>query len=152
MNEEQFSKTILADLKSNDISALERFEEFLNSKVEKYQKIGRTHEFIDILTFKLKQSKSTLDKAVLAEYIFGLIKKTIKKFNYDPKFVASQVKSLITYYKTRKDYDNAVKVLEFLIKNGITDEMGQKFHIQLDEMYRLNKKLKLKDKRVSKSV
>ncbi len=140
MNKQNFEDNVLGPLKADNISALDVFSDFQKSDMDLYDKIEMCHEFIDTLCFKLRESKSTMDKSVLAVYCFDFFKKTIKTFDYNPKFIAAQCKSLVTYHKNQKDLSTAIEVLEFLIQNGIADDDGHGYHIQLDELYRLRLK------------
>ncbi|MFC1586429.1 hypothetical protein ACFL5V_12850, partial [Fibrobacterota bacterium] len=90
--------------------------------------------------YKIKQSKCTMDKTILAAFLLNLFKNTIKSYGYNKKFIAAQFKALITFHKNQKDYDKAIEALELLVFHGITDDDSQNFHIQLDELYRLRKK------------
>ena len=140
MDAEELFKKNLKKLQEDDVSALNDFEQFHKSEMNIYDKIEFTHEFLDLLSFKLKQSKCPMNKDVLADYILRLFTKTIDKYEYNHKFIASQFKALVTYHKNNKNFDKAVEALELLILHGIIDDDAQRFHIQLDELYRLRKK------------
>lgn len=139
MDKNEFNVKIINKLKDEKIDALKFFEEFQESNIEFYQRVEWTHDFIDLLSFKIRESKSRMDKDVLSQYLFDFLKKTVPRYGYNPKFVAAQCKTLITYYKNNKDLDKAIEVLEFLIVQGITEDDTQGFHIQLDELYRLRR-------------
>ena len=138
----KFKKEVLEPLNGDDILAIESFKGFDFSKMDFYEHIELVHEYLDILAFKLKESKSILDKEILAQYVFEFLKKTIDTYDFNSKFVGYLGKTLVTYYKNQKNLDCAVEVLEFLIFNGITENSGLEFHIQLDEFYRLRIKRK----------
>jgi len=149
MDKKTFHNSIVKKLMQDDISSLDAFEAFQNEDTELYKKIEFTHEFLDVLCFKLKQSKSTMDKDILAAYLFKIFQQTFKAYRYNLKFISSQFKSIVTYYRNHKQYSKAIQVLEFLIQHGITDNDSEGFHIQLDKMYRkrikFEKKLRMKD-------
>jgi hypothetical protein len=140
MEEKASIKNILNKLRENDISALEDFNLFQKAEMDIYTKIELTHEILDLMSFKLKQSKCLMDKEALADYILNVFKKTINTYEYNPKFIASQFKALITFHRNNKDYDKAIGALELLVYYGITDDDSQRFHIQLDDLYRQRKK------------
>ncbi len=140
MTKEEFDADYLEALRNEDVTVFERFEEFQKSSINAYTKIEWTHEFLDLLSFKLRESRCKMDKEFLAQYILSFFRKTIKNYDYNSKFVGSQIKSLVTYYRNRRELDKAIESLEFLIQNGIVDDDGQGFHIQLDDLYRLRQK------------
>jgi len=140
MTKDEFVKTLLKPLRKEDLSVFQAFEQFQASDIDQIEKIEWTHEFLDLLSFKLRESKSKMDKEYLAKFILDFFKKTIKVYDYNSKFVSSQIKSLVTFYRNRRELDNAIEALEFLIMNGITDDEGKAYHLQLDELYRLRQK------------
>ncbi|MBF0429905.1 MAG: hypothetical protein HQK83_01395 [Fibrobacteria bacterium] len=149
MEKQKFKEKVLKALQDDDISALRLFDKFQASDTDFYEKIEMSHEFIDLLSFKLRESKSQMNKEILAAYSFRFLKKTFKDFDYNKKFITSQFKTLVTYYKNQKDLDSAIDALEFLIMQGIADSSSNEFHIQLDDMYRL--RLKRQKKEIRKS-
>ena len=132
---------LLERLSNDDIGALDEFNEVQNSNLDYFDKVEIAHEFIDLLTFKLKESKSTMEKEKLSVFSLEFLQKTLKKYGYNPKYVAVQCKALITYYQNQKNLDKAIEVCEFLISNGITDDDAKGFHYRLDELFRLKKKI-----------
>ena len=145
--QKSFRKNILQVLEADDPSGIDRYEAFDCKGMEFHEYVELTHEYLDLLSFKLRESKSKMDKDMLAGYIFSFIKKAIKEYDFNEKFVSSQCKTLVTYYKNQKDLDNAILVLEFLIFYGITENSGPGYHIQLDELYRLRKKRRNRERR-----
>ena len=136
MEKADFEKTILNPLRKNDIGALGAFKVFHESDFDLYTKIEWTHEFLDLLSFKLRESKCTMDKEKLSRFAFYFYRKTIMNYDYNKRFLAAQCKTLVTYHQNRKELDKAINVLEFLVQNGITEDDTQGFHIQLDDLYR----------------
>lgn len=136
MEKTDFDKNILEPLRQDNIDALSAFKSFHESDFDLYTKIEWTHEFLDLLSFKLRESKCPMDKEKLSRFAFDFYRQTISVYDYNRRFIAIQCKTLVTYYKNRKEIDNAIKVLEFLIQNGITEEDSQEFHVQLDDLYR----------------
>ena len=63
--------------------------------------------------------------------------------------MATQTKALITYYQNQKNLDKAIEVCEFLILQGITDDDAKGFHVRLDELFRLKRKIEEKGGDVS---
>jgi hypothetical protein len=152
MDKPSFQKEILNRLKNEDVSALAKFEEFQAREMDLFDKIALTHEFIDLLSFKLRQSKCKMDKTVLSEFLFQVFKNTVKTYDYNFKFIAYQFKTLVIYHKNCKNFDKAIKILEFLIQLGISDAEGEKFHIQLDELYRLRRRRDNKLEKPSRGI
>ncbi len=137
----QVLERLLERLSKDEIEVLEEFDKIQSTYKEFYGKIEIAHEFLDLLTFKIKESKSTMDKKVLAQFSLDFFLRTIREYGYNPKFVAVQCKALITYHQNQKDLDKAIEVCEFLIRHGITDDDAKGFHVRLDELYRLRKKV-----------
>ncbi len=140
VNKEEFLERLLGELKNDNASVLREFEEFQARETVFFDKVEIAHEFLDLLTLKIKESKCTMDKSELSRFSLDFIRRTIKEYGYNPKFVATQCKALITYYQNQKELDKAIEVCEFLIRNGITDDDSKGFHVRLDELYRLKKK------------
>jgi hypothetical protein len=82
-----------------------------------------------------------MDKDYLTVFSFEFIRDTVKEYGYNPKFVAVQCKALITFYQNQKNLEKAIEVCEFLIRNGITDDDSKGFHVRLDDLYRLKRKV-----------
>jgi hypothetical protein len=82
-----------------------------------------------------------MDKDMLAEFSLGFLRQTIRQFGYNPKFIATQAKALITFFQNQKNIDKAIEVCEFLILNGITDDEAKGFHVRLDDLHRFKRKL-----------
>ena len=137
-------ESLLNSLKEDDAEVLERFATYQNSPAPFFEKVEIAHEFLDVLTFKIKESKSKMDKEVLVQYSLGFLRQTIKQYGYNPKFVAIQAKALITYYQNQKNLDKAIEVCEFLILQGITDDESKGFHVRLDDLYRLKRRIEEK--------
>lgn len=131
---------ILQELQDENPKSLELFEQILESDVDHFEKVEFSHEFMSLLSFKIKESKCEMDKFLLCEKLLGYLKSTIRTFDYNPKFVASMGKTLVTFYRNRKEIEKAIEVLEFLIFYNIPDADGEEFHIQLDSLYRFQKK------------
>ena len=141
---EQFLEQILRRLHEDDITVLEDFRGYQGSEAPFFDRVEVAHEFLDLLTFKIKESKSRMDKESLAQFSQDFIRDTLKTYGYNPKFVAVQSKALITYYQNQKNLDKAIAVCELLIRNGITDDDSKGFHVRLDELYRLKRKVEEK--------
>ncbi len=137
-------ESLLNSLKEDDAGVLERFTAYQNSSSPFFEKVEIAHEFLDILTFKIKESKSKMNKEILVQYSLAFLRQTIKQYGYNPKFVAIQAKALITYYQNQKNLDKAIEVCEFLILQGITDDESKGFHVRLDDLYRLKRKIEEK--------
>lgn len=135
---------MLKRLRDDDIGVLDEFSDFQKSSSPFFDKVEVAHEFLDLLTFKIKESKSRMNKETLAQFSLGFLRQTIRTYGYNPKFVATQAKALITYYQNQKNLDKAIEVCEFLILQGITDDDSKGFHVRLDELYRLKRKIEEK--------
>jgi hypothetical protein len=131
----------LRRLREDDISVLEDFLEYAASPTPFFERVEIAHEFLDQLTFKIKESKSRMNKEALTQFSLNFLRNTLPVYGYNPKFVAVQCKALITYYQNQKNLEKAVEVCEFLIGNGITDDDAKGFHVRLDEFYRIKKKV-----------
>jgi hypothetical protein len=140
---------MLKGLREDDVSVLEKFSEYQASQAPFFDKVEVAHEFLDLLTFKIKESKSRMNKETLAQFSLAFLRQTIRSYGYNPKFVATQAKALITYYQNQKNLDKAIEVCEFLILQGITDDDAKGFHVRLDELYRLKRKIEEKGGDVS---
>ena len=148
-NKEQFLERLLQGLKEDSITVLDQFADYQKSGAPFFEKVEIAHEFLDLLTFKIKESKSKMNKEQLSQYSLGFLRQTIRQYGYNPKFVATQAKALITYYQNQKNLDKAIEVCEFLILQGITDDDAKGFHVRLDELYRLKRKIEEKGGDVS---
>jgi len=135
---------LLQGLKDDEVDILADFLAYQKSQAPFFEKVEVAHEFLDLLTFKIKESKSRMNKDELTQFSLEFIRDSLKKYGYNPKFVAVQCKALITYYQNQKNLDKAIEVCEFLIRNGITDDDAKGFHVRLDELYRLKKKVEEK--------
>ena len=144
LDKEQFLERLLSGLKDDNIEVLEEFSEYQKSGVPFFEKVEVAHEFLDLLTFKIKESKSKMNKESLSQFSLGFLRQTIRQYGYNPKFVATQSKALITYYQNQKNLEKAIEVCEFLILQGITDDDAKGFHVRLDELYRLKRKIEEK--------
>jgi hypothetical protein len=142
-------ESMLKGLREDDIAILDRFSEYQASQAPFFDKVEVAHEFLDLLTFKIKESKSKMNKEALAQFSLAFLRQTIRTYGYNPKFVATQAKALITYYQNQKNLDKAIEVSEFLILQGITDDDAKGFHVRLDELYRLKRKIEEKGGDVS---
>jgi hypothetical protein len=142
-------ESMLKGLREDDISILDQFSEYQESQAPFFDKVEVAHEFLDLLTFKIKESKSRMNKEGLAQFSLAFLRRTIRTYGYNPKFVATQAKALITYYQNQKNLDKAIEVSEFLILQGITDDDAKGFHVRLDELYRLKRKIEEKGGDVS---
>ncbi len=134
-------EALLSELNGDNPGALTKFSEYQKSDAQFFEKVSVAHEFLDLLTFKIKESKSTMNKEMLAEFSLGFLRQTIRQFGYNPKFIATQAKALITFFQNQKNIDKAIEVCEFLILNGITDDDAKGFHVRLDDLYRFKRKL-----------
>lgn len=143
-NKDQLLERLLQGLKDDSIAVLDQFEDYQKSGAPFFEKVEVAHEFLDLLTFKIKESKSRMNKEQLSQYSLGFLRQTIRQYGYNPKFVATQAKALITYYQNQKNLDKAIEVCEFLILQGITDDDAKGFHVRLDELYRLKRKIEEK--------
>ncbi len=147
MNEEKspelqaFLEGLLERLRNDETQSVAEFREYQFSAAPFFERVEVAHEFLDLLTFKIKESKSKMDKDYLTAFSFDFIRDTLKTYGYNPKFVAVQCKALITYYQNQKNLEKAIEVCEFLIRNGITDDDAKGFHVRLDDLYRLKKKI-----------
>jgi len=141
---DQLLEELLNGLKEDDITVLDRFSNYQNSTSPFFEKVEVAHEFLDLLTFKIKESKSKMNKDQLAVFSMSFLRDTVKPYGYNPKFIAMQVKALITYYQNQKNLDKAIESCEFLILQGITDDEAKGFHVRLDELFRLKKKIEEK--------
>lgn len=146
---DQLLESLLKGLREDEIVVLDRFSDYQKSQAPFFDKVEVAHEFLDLLTFKIKESKSRMNKETLVQFSLGFLRQTIRTYGYNPKFVATQAKALITYYQNQKNLDKAIEVCEFLILNGITDDDAKGFHVRLDELYRLKRKIEEKGGDVS---
>ena len=135
---------LLKGLREDNIAVLDEFAEYQKGDAPFFEKVEIAHEFLDLLTFKIKESKSRMNKEQLSQYSLGFLRQTIRPYGYNPKFVATQAKALITYYQNQKNLEKAIEVCEFLILQGITDDDAKGFHVRLDELYRLKRKIEEK--------
>ncbi len=134
-------EALLSELNGDNPEALIKFSEYQKSDAQFFEKVAVAHEFLDLLTFKIKESKSTMNKEMLADFSLTFLRQTIRQFGYNPKFIATQAKALITFFQNQKNIDKAIEVCEFLILNGITDDDAKGFHVRLDDLYRFKRKL-----------
>lgn len=144
MNKDKVLDSLLTGLREDDIQVLDQFLATQKAEEPFFERVELAHEFLDLLTFKIKESKSRMNKETLTQFSLNFIRDTLRTYGYNPKFVATQCKALITYYQNQKNLDKAIEVCEFLIRNGITDDDAKGFHVRLDELYRLKKKLEEK--------
>lgn len=135
---------LLKGLREDEAGVLEAFNRYQESSAPFFEKVEVAHEFLDLLTFKIKESKSRMNKEQLAQFSLAFLRKTIRTYGYNPKFAATQCKALITYYQNQKNLDKAIEVCEFLILQGITDDDAKGFHVRLDELFRLKRKIEEK--------
>jgi hypothetical protein len=135
---------VLQRLREDDISVLDEFLAYQKSPAPFFDRVEVAHEFLDLLTFKVKESKSRMSKDQLTQFSLDFLRDTLKRYGYNPKFVAIQCKALITYYQNQKNLEKAIEVCEFLIRHGITDDDAKGFHVRLDELYRLKKRVEEK--------
>ena len=141
VSKNDFLEGSLQGLRDDDITVLEAFSHYQTSKFPFFDRVEVAHEFMELLTFKIKESKSRMDKEYLAQFSLTFFQNSIKTYGFNPKFVATQLKSLITYYQNQKNLDKAIEVCELLIRHGITDDDSKGFHVRLDDLYRLRKKV-----------
>lgn len=146
---EDLLESMLKGLRDDEIGILDKFTDYQKSGSPFFEKVEVAHEFLDLLTFKIKESKSRMNKESLAQFSLAFLRQTIRSYGYNPKFVATQAKALITYYQNQKNLDKAIEVCEFLILQGITDDDAKGFHVRLDELYRLKRKIEEKGGDVS---
>lgn len=142
-------EAMLKGLRDDNIGVLDEFTAYQKSSAAFFEKVEVAHEFLDLLTFKIKESKSRMNKETLAQFSLAFLRQTVRTYGYNPKFVATQAKALITYYQNQKNLDRAIEVCEFLILQGITDDDAKGFHVRLDELYRLKRKIEEKGGDVS---
>lgn len=135
---------LLTGLREDNVAILDEFAEYQKGDTPFFEKVEVAHEFLDLLTFKIKESKSRMNKEQLSQFSLGFLRQTIRPYGYNPKFVATQAKALITYYQNQKNLEKAIEVCEFLILQGITDDDAKGFHVRLDELYRLKRKIEEK--------
>src|SRR5262245_19662362 len=114
-SKEQVLEKLLAGLKDDNTGVVDEFTDYQKSEAPFFEKVEIAHEFLDLLTFKIKESKSRMDKEKLSQFSLVFLRQTIKPYGYNPKFVATQCKALITYYQNQKNLDKAIEVCEFLI-------------------------------------
>lgn len=143
-SKEQFLEKLLQGLKEDNIAVLDMFADYQKGSAPFFERVEIAHEFLDLLTFKIKESKSRMNKEQLSQFSLGFLRQTIRPYGYNPKFIATQAKALITYYQNQKNLDKAIEVCEFLILQGITDDDAKGFHVRLDELYRLKRKIEEK--------
>lgn len=143
-NKDQILERFLQALRDDQGEILAEFTAYQKGNRPFFERVEVAHEFLDLLTFKIKESKSKMDKDELTAFSLDFIRDTLKKYGYNPKFVAVQCKALITYHQNQKNLDRAIEICEFLIRNGITDDDSKGFHVRLDELYRLKKKIEEK--------
>lgn len=136
-----FLESALHRLREDDVSVLREFREWQASSLPFFEKVEAAHEFLDQLTFKIKESKSRMSKDDLTEFSLNFLRDTLPLYEYNPKFVAVQCKALITYHQNQRNLPKAIEVCEFLISNGITDDDAKGFHARLDEFYRIKRKV-----------
>lgn len=143
-SKEDFLEQALRRLQQDDASILDDFMLYENSKAPFFDRVEVAHEFLDLLTFKIKESKSRMSKESLTQFSLDFLRDTLKLYGYNPKFVAIQCKALITYHQNQKNLEKAIQVCEFLIANGIIDDDSKGFHVRLDDLYRLKKRVEEK--------
>lgn len=136
-----YIESLLQRLREDDATVLDDFLAWQAKPLEFFEKVEGAHEFLDQLTFKIKESKSRMSKDALTQFSLDFLRNTLTAYGYNPKFVAVQCKALITYYQNQKNLAKAIEVCEFLIENGITDDDARGFHVRLDEFHRLKKKV-----------
>lgn len=140
-SEKPVLESLLARLREDDIHVLQDFEAWQKEPLEFFEKVEGAHEFLDQLTFKIKESKSRMSKETLTQFSLDFLRDTLPSYGYNPKFVAVQCKALITFHQNQKNLAKAIEVCEFLIENGITDDDAKGFHVRLDEFHRLKKRV-----------
>jgi hypothetical protein len=143
-NKDQILERFLQALRDDQTEILAEFVAYQKGNAPFFERVEVAHEFLDLLTFKIKESKSKMNKDELTSFSLNFIRDTLKKYGYNPKFVAVQCKALITYHQNQKNLERAIEICEFLIRNGITDDDSKGFHVRLDELYRLKKKVEEK--------
>ncbi len=143
-NKELLLERFLQALREDRSEILTEFLAYQKGPAPFFERVEIAHEFLDLLTFKIKESKSKMSKEELTAFSLDFIRETHKKYGYNPKFVAVQCKALITYHQNQKNLEKAIEVCEFLIRNGITDDDSKGFHVRLDDLYRLKKKVEEK--------
>ncbi len=143
-SKEEFLEQALRRLQQDDIGILDDFLSYENSSAPFFDRVEVAHEFLDLLTFKIKESKSRMSKDLLTQFSLDFLRDTLKSYGYNSKFVAIQCKALITYHQNQKSLEKAIQVCEFLISNGITDDDSKGFHVRLDDLYRLKKRVEEK--------
>lgn len=134
-------ESLLQRLRDDDVEVLQDFTDWQKMPLEFFEKVEGAHEFLDQLTFKIKESKSRMSKDALTQFSLDFLRETLPAYGYNPKFVAVQCKALITYHQNQKNLSKAIEVCEFLIENGITDDDAKGFHVRLDEFHRLKKRV-----------
>lgn len=134
-------ENLLRRLREDDITALEDFLEWQARSPDFFVKVEGAHEFLDLLTFKIKESRSRMSKETLTQFSLDFLRNTFAAYGYNPKFVAVQCKALITYHQNQKNLVKAIEVCEFLIENGITDDDAKGFHVRLEAFHRLKKRV-----------
>ncbi len=132
---------LLRRLREDDVTALEDFLEWQARSPDFFGKVEGAHEFLDLLTFKIKESRSRMSKETLTQFSLDFLRRTFSAYGYNPKFVAVQCKALITYHQNQKNLAKAIEVCEFLIENGITDDDAKGFHVRLEAFHRLKKRV-----------
>lgn len=140
-SEKNVLESLLTRLREDDIDVLQDFQEWQKRPLEFFEKVEGAHEFLDQLTFKIKESKSRMSKETLTQFSLDFLRDTLPSYGYNPKFVAVQCKALITFHQNQKNLAKAIEVCEFLIENGITDDDAKGFHVRLDEFHRLKKRV-----------
>ena len=138
---EDFLAQALQRLREDDVTVLQDFLAYQRGEHPFFNRVEVAHEFLDLLTFKIKESRSQMNKEALASFSFEFIRDSLKVYGYNHKFVAVQYKALITYYQNQRNLDKAIEVCEMLIRHGITDDESRGFHIRLDDLYRLRRKV-----------
>jgi len=134
-------ESLLTRLRDDDMQVLQDFRNWQSKPLEFFEKVEGAHEFLDQLTFKIKESKSRMSKDTLTQFSLDFLRSTLTVYGYNPKFVAVQCKALITYHQNQKNLAKAIEVCEFLIEHGITDDDAKGFHVRLDEFHRLKKRV-----------
>ncbi|HEX2612070.1 MAG TPA: hypothetical protein VHO02_00560 [Fibrobacteria bacterium] len=137
----EFLEDLLNRLREDDITVLQDFLAWQGRAQEFFGKVEGAHEFLDQLTFKIKESRSRMSKDTLTQFSLDFLRDTFAAYGYNPKFVAVQCKALITYHQNQKNLAKAIEVCEFLIENGITDDDAKGFHVRLDAFHRLKKRV-----------
>jgi hypothetical protein len=132
---------LLERLREDDITVLDDFQAWQRRASDFFEKVEGAHEFLDQLTFKIKESRSRMSKDALTQFSLDFLRDTFAAYGYNPKFVAVQCKALITYHQNQKNLAKAIEVCEFLIENGITDDDAKGFHVRLEAFHRLKKRV-----------